>query len=58
MSVLLKAYASFLSPWYKRNVRAKNDCMIFDKLAAAWSGTELDTCITAKMQRLKKGAFT
>ena len=33
----------------------QDDRMLFDKLAAAWSGTELDTCITAQMQRSKKG---
>ena len=34
---------------------SQDDRMLFDKLATAWSGTELDTCITAQMQRSKKG---
>ena len=32
----------------------QDDRMLFDKLAAAWSGTELDTRITAKIQILKR----
>ena len=40
---------------YNDPLYTQDDRMLFDKLAAAWSGTELDTCITAQMQRSKKG---
>ena len=50
VEMVLIERATFDDPLY-----TQDDRMLFDKLAAAWSGTELDTCITAQMQRLKKG---
>ena len=50
--MVLIARATHNDPLY-----TQGDRMLFDKLAAACSGTGLDTCITVHVQRSKKVRF-